>query len=31
VLQTRSMKEGEEILAARRLREIFLSEAKRKV
>jgi uncharacterized pyridoxal phosphate-dependent enzyme len=30
VLQTRSMKEGEEILAARRLREVFLSEAKSK-
>jgi L-seryl-tRNA(Ser) seleniumtransferase len=28
VLQTRSMKEGEEILAARRLREVFLAEAK---
>lgn len=30
VLQTRSMKEGDEILAARRLRELFLAEAKRK-
>lgn len=30
VLQTRSMKEGEEILAARRLREIFLSETRKK-
>ena len=30
VLQTRSMKEGEEILAARRLRDVFLSEAKGK-
>lgn len=29
VLQTRSMKDGEEILAARRLRSLFLSEAKR--
>lgn len=29
VLQTRSMKEGEEILAARRLRHVFLVEAKR--
>jgi uncharacterized pyridoxal phosphate-dependent enzyme len=29
VLQTRSMKDGEEILAARRLRNLFLSEAKR--
>lgn len=30
VLQTRSLKEGEEILAARRLRELFLSEARSK-
>jgi hypothetical protein len=30
VLQTRSMKEGEEILAARRLRDVFLSAAKSK-
>ena len=30
VLQTRSMKEGEEILAARRLRHVFLVEGKGK-